>query len=136
MSHIRPLPAGTLWALSCAWLLAACATSTAVPDRINVTNANLGSDRIKVVDVRPLGARGSRMIETGGTYRFLADSSISPDLLELLSSRLADVVPLSYHNIRIEVLRLDVGLWKDSVNAPRIDQSAFLPPHAAPRWER
>jgi hypothetical protein len=65
------------------------------------------------------------MIETGGTYRFLADSSISPDLLELLSSRLADVVPLSYHNIRIEVLRLDVGLWKDSVNAPRIDQSSI-----------
>ncbi len=111
--------------LGCACLLGACATPTPIPDRIDLVNLKPSSDRVSLKDARPQSARSYRVIESGGTYRFFGDSSISPALLELLSSRIADALPLAYRDTKVEVLRLDVGLWQDSVGAPRIDSSAL-----------
>jgi hypothetical protein len=109
---------GVLALLSCT-LLSACATTTAMPDRIDLSNAKLGANRIGIVDARPPSAWDYRVVESGGTYRFMGDNSIQPVLLEILSARLADAIPPQYRETRIEVLRLDVGLWRDSVDSPR-----------------
>jgi hypothetical protein len=96
-------------------LLGACA-STPVPDHIDLSGTKLTDARVAIVDMRPPQTKGSRTIEYGGTYRFLADTSIQPALLDLLSSRLAEAIPLAYRNTPIQVVRLDVGLWSDSAN--------------------
>ena len=109
--------------LGCACLLGACATPTPIPDRIDLVNLKPSSDRVSLKDARPQSARSYRVIESGGTYRFFGDSSISPALLELFgSSRIADALPLAYRDTKVEVLRLDVGLWQDSVGADHADR--------------
>ncbi|HTP99500.1 MAG TPA: hypothetical protein VMN56_09245 [Casimicrobiaceae bacterium] len=96
-------------------LVAACA-SAPLPERLDLRNIEAGSDRVKLADARPAGSRETRVVASGGTYRFLGDAAVDPPLPDLVAASLASGIPAQYRDLRIEIVRLDVGFWKDTID--------------------
>jgi len=99
-------------------LLTACATTAPPEPRSAVKFASLvanGKPAI-VVDKRAPAARAYRVIVTGGTYTYFDDTAFEPSLIDLVTYRIGAVLPNRYQDMPVELTRIDVGYWKDSVD--------------------
>ena len=118
---------------SLALLLMGCAlggcaaTATPLPERLTIPDFSLTTPDLRIVDMRPEGNRVRRTVQLGGTYQFFGDAEVSPALPDLVSSTIGASLPPKYRDRPVEIVRVDVGFWRDSVDMSGVRAPAPVP---------
>jgi hypothetical protein len=96
-------------------ILGGCAT-VAIPARVQLSPAGDAHPGLTIVDRRTDRQRAYREETSGATYKYFADDTFRPALVDVVRSRLGSMLEPGAMGVHVELLRADVGYFIASGN--------------------